>query len=153
MVCFLFLSSARHVVEVRDDLAVDARAHEARAAHQLQKHLLVLALAASTTGAEQQAPRALGHGHDLVDHLADGLRLEVFAVVRAARLADAGVEQAQVVVDLGDRADRRARVVRRRLLLDGDGRRQALRCGGRKRFPTAGHAVDDGQISDPTPNR
>src|SRR3712207_136609 len=40
--------------------------------------------------------------------------------------ADARPEQAQVVVDLRDRADRRARVARRRLLVDGDRRRQAL---------------------------
>src|SRR5690606_22090882 len=44
----------------------------------------------------------------------------------AARLADAGVEQAQVVVDLGDGADGRARIVRGRLLLDRDRRRQPL---------------------------
>ena len=48
------------------------------------------------------------------------------AVVRAVRHADAGVEQAEVVVDLGDRADRRPRVARRGLLVDRDGRRQAL---------------------------
>ena len=35
-------------------------------------------------------------------------------------------EQAHVVVDLGDGADRRARVLRGGLLLDGDGRRQAV---------------------------
>src|SRR3712207_8340884 len=40
--------------------------------------------------------------------------------------ADARPEQAQVVVDLRDRADRRARVARGRLLVDGDRRRQAL---------------------------
>ena len=48
------------------------------------------------------------------------------AAVRAVRDADARVEQAQVVVDLGDRADGRARVARRRLLVDRDRRRQAL---------------------------
>ena len=42
------------------------------------------------------------------------------------RDADARVEQAEVVVDLGDRADGRARVARRRLLVDRDRRRQAL---------------------------
>ena len=44
----------------------------------------------------------------------------------AVRLADPGEQQAQVVVDLGDRADRRARVARRRLLVDRDRRREAL---------------------------
>ncbi len=42
------------------------------------------------------------------------------------RLADAREEQSQVVVDLGDGADRRARVARGRLLVDGDGRGQTL---------------------------
>src|SRR5205814_68889 len=46
------------------------------------------------------------------------------AAVGAVGHADAGVEQSQVVVDLGDGADRRARVPRRRLLVDGDRRRQ-----------------------------
>ena len=45
--------------------------------------------------------------------------------VRAVRLAEPGVEDAQVVVDLGDGADGRARALARRLLLDADGRRQA----------------------------
>ena len=44
------------------------------------------------------------------------------AVDRAA----AGVEQAQVVVDLGGRGDGGARVARRVLLLDGDGRGEAV---------------------------
>src|SRR5690606_18826636 len=46
--------------------------------------------------------------------------------VRAARAADAGEQQAQVVVDLGDGADGRARIVRGGLLFDRDGRAQAL---------------------------
>ena len=45
---------------------------------------------------------------------------------RAVRDADAREEQAQVVVDLGHRADGRARVARGRLLVDGDRRGQAL---------------------------
>ena len=40
-------------------------------------------------------------------------------------LADAGVEDAQVIVDLGDGADGGARIAAGRLLLDADGRRQA----------------------------
>ena len=46
--------------------------------------------------------------------------------IGAVRHADAGIEQAEVVVDLGDRADGRSGVARRRLLVDGDRRRQAL---------------------------
>ena len=48
------------------------------------------------------------------------------AAARAVRHADVREEQAQVVVDLGDGPDRRARVARRGLLLDGDRGRQAL---------------------------
>ena len=48
------------------------------------------------------------------------------AVLRALRIAGAGEQQAQVVVDLGDRADGGARIVAGGLLLDGDRRRQAL---------------------------
>ena len=50
----------------------------------------------------------------------------LFRVVGAIRLADPREQQAQVVVDLGDGADGRARVVRRRFLLDRDRRRQAF---------------------------
>ena len=48
------------------------------------------------------------------------------AAVVAVGLADPRPEQAQVVVDLGDGADRRARVARGRLLVDRDRRREPL---------------------------
>ena len=85
-------------------------------------------LRSRTTGASsmQRCSRSGRQREHLVDHLADGLRLQRVVVVRAARRADARVQQAQVVVDLGDGADGRARVVRGRLLLDRDRRRQAL---------------------------
>ncbi|MNO54255.1 hypothetical protein D3C76_447210 [compost metagenome] len=107
------------------ELAVDPCADEALGA-QLVEHRQVLALALADDRCEQHQLAALGQRQHLVDHLADGLRLQRDVVVRAARDADAGVEQAQVVVDLGDGADRRTRVVRGRLLFDGDRRRQAF---------------------------
>ena len=61
-----------------------------------------------------------------VDDLLRGLAGDQPPAVRAVRHADARVQQPQVVVDLGDRADGRARVARRRLLVDRDRRRQAL---------------------------
>ena len=67
-----------------------------------------------------------GRLQHVVDHLRDALRRERDAVLRAVRIADAREQQAQVVVDLGDGADGRARVVAGRLLLDRDRRRQAL---------------------------
>ena len=60
--------------------------------------------------------------HDLLGGLAgDGL-----AALRAVRRRDGAVEDAQVVVDLGDGRDDGARVAGRRALLDGDCRGEAL---------------------------
>ena len=64
--------------------------------------------------------------HDLVDDLLGRLRGDRPAAVEAVRLADPRPQQAQVVVDLGDRADRRPRVARGGLLVDRDRRRQPL---------------------------
>jgi hypothetical protein len=64
-------------------------------------------------------------GQQLADDLARRARRDLAAAQVAALLAGPRVEHAQVVVDLGHRADGRARVRRRRLLLDGDGGRQA----------------------------
>ena len=106
------------------ELAVDLDALEARAL-QLGELLPVLALAAAHDRAQEVEPRALGQRHDAVDHLRDGLALDRQAGRGRIGHADAGEQQAQVVVDLGDRADRRARVLRGGLLLDRDRRRQA----------------------------
>ena len=103
------------------ELAVDPCADEALGA-QLVEHRQVLALALADYRGQQHQLAAFWALQYQVDHLADGLRFQRDVVVRAARSADAGIKQAQVVVDLGDRAHGRARVVRRRLLLDGDGR-------------------------------
>jgi hypothetical protein len=45
---------------------------------------------------------------------------------RTLRITNAGVQQAQIIVDFGDGADGRARVVAGGFLLDGDRRAQAL---------------------------
>ena len=137
-----------------DELAVDARPHVTLAA-QVLEHLDVLALAVLHDRREQQHAGALGQREHLVDHLRDGLRGEVLPVLGAARDAGARVQHAQVIVDLGDGADRRARVVRRRLLFDRDrGRepfdvvdvglfhdRQELPRIGRQRFDVAALAL------------
>ena len=86
----------------------------------------VLALAGPHHGREHLEAGALLHGEDLVDDLLRRLPADRLAAVRAVRLAGAGVEQPQVVVDLGDRADRRPGVAVGRLLVDRDGGREAL---------------------------
>ena len=106
-------------------LAVDLRAREALGA-QLLEHLAVLALAPAHDRRQDHEARALRQLHDLVDDLLGRLPRDRLAAVVAVRMADARPQQAQVVVDLGDRADGRARVARRRLLVDRDRRRQAL---------------------------
>ena len=56
----------------------------------------------------------------------DGLRADLAAALGAVGHADAGVEQAQVVVDLGDGADGRAWVAAGAPLVNRDRRAQAL---------------------------
>ena len=121
--CLRFLSSAGHRVEIVE-LAVDLDALEALA-QQVGELLAVLALPPAHDRRQQVEPGALRHGQHPVDHLRDGLRLDRQAGRGRVGDADPRPEQAQVVVDLGDRGDRRARVLRGGLLLDRDRRRQA----------------------------
>jgi hypothetical protein len=88
--------------------------------------LLVFALAAAHDRGQQIEPRALRQCQHAVDHLRDDLALDRQTGGRRIGHADAGPEQAHVVVDLGDGADGGARVFRRRLLLDRDRRRKAV---------------------------
>ena len=96
------------------------------AALELGELLAELALLAARDRGEQQQPRALRHGQHPVHHLADRLRLDRQAGGGRVGHADARPEQAHVVVDLGDGADRGARIVGGGLLLDGDGGREPL---------------------------
>ena len=88
--------------------------------------LAVLALAAAHDRREQIEPCTLRQREDAIDHLADGLALDRQAGRRRIGNADARPQKPHVIVDLGDRADRRTRVLRGRLLLDGNRRRQAV---------------------------
>ena len=100
----------RHLVQVVD-FAVHPRPNKALGA-QLAQHLKVLSLALLYHRRQQHEPRAFLEAQHLVDHLAHGLCFQLRAVIRAARLPDPCEEQAKVIIDLGDGADRRARVVR-----------------------------------------
>ena len=106
-------------------LAVDLEALEA-ALHPLGDLLAVFALAAAHDRGQQIEPRALRQGEHAIDHLAHRLALDRQAGRRRIGDADARPEKAHVIVDLGHGADGRARVLRGRLLLDGDGGRQAV---------------------------
>ena len=106
-------------------LAVDAHAGEALAA-QVFEELGVLALAVEHHRGEHESAAPLRALEDLVCHLVGGLPLDDAPALRAVRRAHAGEQQAQVVVDLRDGAHRGARVSRGGLLVDGDGRGEAV---------------------------
>ena len=107
------------------DLAVDLGPGEALAAELLEQ-VLVLALAPAHDGRLDHEPGPVRQLQDLVDDLLGRLAGDRAAAHVAVGSADPRPQQAQVVVDLRDRADGRPRVARGRLLVDRDGRRQAL---------------------------
>ena len=92
----------------------------------LLEHVAVLALPVADDRGVDREPRALGQREDLLDDRVDRLPGDRPAADRAVRPPDARVEEPQVVVDLRDRADGRARVSRRRLLVDRDRRREPV---------------------------
>ncbi len=92
----------------------------------LCEFLAVFALAAAHDGREQEQARAFVERENAVRHLADGLAFDGKAGCGRIGNADAREQQAQIIVDFGDGADRRTRIPRRGFLLDGDGGREAL---------------------------
>ena len=107
------------------EAAVDPCANETLGAQLLEERQM-FAFALAYHRGQQHALATFGQSQRLVDHLADGLRLQRDVMLRAAWRAGAGIQQAQVVVDLGDGADGRTRIVRGGFLLDGNGWRQPL---------------------------
>ena len=105
------------------DPAVDARPREPPLLRVLEQ-LPVLALPLLDQGSEQHQLGAPRHPENLVDDLLRRLPPHQAAAFPAVLHPDRGIQDAQVVVDLGHRPHRRPRVVARRLLLDGDGRRE-----------------------------
>ena len=113
--------------ELRDvgHLAVDAGAHKPLSGDVLEQRG-VLSLAATHHGGEHLEAGPLGQREDAVHDLLRRLARQAGPVVRAVLHTNAGEQQPQVVVHLGDGADRGAGVAGRRLLVDGDRRGQAL---------------------------
>ena len=104
-------------------LAVDLDPGEPVGA-QLVEHVAELALAVAHDRRVDGEPRPVGEREDLLDDLVEALPRDRPPADRTVRPAHARVEEPQVVVDLGDGADRRARVARGRLLVDRDRRRE-----------------------------
>ena len=107
------------------ELAVDLQPLEA-ALHIVGDFLAVFALPAAHHRREQIEARPLRQSQHPVDHLAHRLALDRQAGCGRIGNADPRPEQAHIVVDLGHRAHGRARVLRGRLLLDRDRRREAV---------------------------
>ena len=93
---------------------------------QRRQLLLELALAAADDRRQHVDARVLRIEHHHVDDALERLAGDLAAAVRAVRHADVGEQQPQVVVDLGDGADRRSRIRAGGLLLDRNRRRQAV---------------------------
>ena len=106
-------------------LAVDLHAGVALGAHLLEQ-VLVLALAPADHRRQHHEPGALVQRHHVVHDLLHRLPGDRRPAAVAVGVADPRPQQPQVVVDLGDRADRRPRVSGGRLLVDRDRRGQAL---------------------------
>ncbi len=105
------------------ELAVDDGARVALRPHLLEQ-LAVLPLAPTDDRRQDHEPGPLGEGHYVVGDLLDRLAGDRLAAVVTVGPADPRPEQPQIVVDLGHRADGRARVARGRLLVDRDRRRE-----------------------------
>ncbi len=106
-------------------LAIDPDPHEALAAQSLELDL-ELAAAATTNRGENGGPGAVTQVEDPIDDLLGGLGLDPLAASWTVGGAHPGVEQPEVVTDLGDRAHGGAGVLGQGALLDGDGRAQPL---------------------------
>ena len=106
-------------------LAVDLDAREALTAKTL-KDVLELALATAHDRRIDGELGALRQTQNLVHDLLGALSGDGAPALGAVRMADACVEQAQVIVDLGDRPDGRARIPRRGLLVDRNRGRQPV---------------------------
>src|SRR5262249_38243890 len=106
------------VVGQIDDLAVDAGPHEARS-RELRKQVFIFPFLAAYDGSQNKKGRP---GRQFVqygsDDLLTGLRRHGPAAVGTVPEPDASVEHTEVIVDFGDRADRRAGISSASFLLD-----------------------------------
>ena len=101
------------------NLTVDFHAHESRRA-QFVENVLMRALFLIDNRREQRESRALVELENLRENLIDALTFDGLAAFGTVRFADACEEQSQIVVNLRDGADSRARIIVCRLLIDCD---------------------------------
>ena len=121
-----------HLVAVEFDLlvhvareTVHSHAHEARLAHVLEDGLVVPLAVLDQRRQHLEASAGL-HPQHRVHDLLGGLPGDLAAALWAVDHSDAGVQEPQVVVNLGDGADGRAGIARAPPLVNGDGRGEPL---------------------------
>jgi hypothetical protein len=107
----------------RHNLAIHPRPHKPLF-EEVLKQVLMLSLLLPDQRRQQRALRPRGQFRDPCNNLLRRLGGDRPATLGAMPLPDPGIQHAQVVVNLRDRAHGRAGVVPRRLLADGDRRRQ-----------------------------
>lgn len=107
------------------DLAVDPDADEAQFLD-LLKDILMMPLAPAHQRRQHPETGAAGHPQERVDDLLRALLGHLASALGTVGYTDARVEQAEIVVDLGYRPDRRAGIVRDAALVDGDGGAETL---------------------------
>src|SRR5579883_3064114 len=115
---FLLLIQFDFIAQI-NNVAINAHTDVAGAAH-LVEDILIFALAPLYQRCQQHDARAFGQSEDSINDLLDGLLAHLAPALWAMLVADARIEQAQIVMNLRHRADRRARVVRRSLLINRD---------------------------------
>ncbi len=125
IVCGLRLDQLGRRVGDLDHLAVNPAQDQPGAPDRLEDVEVLPLAVADQRGQELDLP-ARRQGHQLVGHLLGGLAADRRVALRAMRRAGPGEQQSEVVVDLGDRAERAPRAGRAGLLVDRDRRRQAL---------------------------
>ena len=118
---FIKLDRFREVINA----AVYTHAHIAGFARRIQL-LTMLALAPANHRREHLDFRALIKRHNAVHDLIHCLLLNLLAADRAVRNANAGIQQAQIVMNFRDRANRRAWVFRGGFLIDRNRRRKPV---------------------------
>ncbi len=107
------------------DTTIDADANESLRA-QVLDHDVVCDLTREAERKRHGEPRSGGQGEHRVYDRLHRVRFELAAADRTERATDARPQQAQVVVDLGGGTNGGARGLRRILLLDRDGGREAV---------------------------
>ena len=111
------LAIEMQVVVQRNGFAVDSRADESLF-QQIDEQIAILALLSANQRGQHRELRVGREMQNAGDDLLPRLTFDLLAALRTEALSDSREQDSQVVVDLGDCADRRARVVAARFLRD-----------------------------------